>query len=214
MAPTTVYVGCILRGAAGDKVLIRISYRSVVEQVVAVPSTTDGIFSIVIEVTRVTSVPDEIVTGLVTLPTLGQSVTGTIRVEAPIDGKSQLILRENTAQWFHIFDAAPGRLFGSNEPTVINGVEWFPVWPDVPDSDNRDCNCLSDVFTGVDPALPQTDMTVDLRFIAGRSTDRVSIVQLPIASNDFTLIIEFDDQGICCSLDYIVELDFMVTGGN
>jgi hypothetical protein len=94
----------------------------------------------------------------------------TLRVEALIDGRSQLIVRGNTAQWFHLDWAAPGRHLFRNEPTVINGVSWFPVWPDIPDAENRDCHCYSDVFTGVDPPLPLRDVAVDLRPIQSRVT--------------------------------------------
>ena len=83
-----------------------------------------------------------------------------ITIEALIDGRSQLILQSNTAQWFHIDFAAPGRHDDGNnggrfEPTVINGVEWLPVWPDEPDSENRNCNCFSDVFEGVVPGISE-----------------------------------------------------------
>jgi hypothetical protein len=132
------------------------------------------------------------------------AATQTLRVEALIDGRSQLILRGNTAQWFHLDWAAPGRHLFRNEPTVINGVGWFPVWPDIPDAENRDCHCYSDVFTGVNPPLPLSDMVVDLRLIQSRQT---SILQLPTADNDFTLIVDFDDGPISDSFQYIVEID-------
>ena len=84
---------------------------------------------------------------------LGESLTNpsirTITVQAVIDGRSQLILRGNTAQWRHFDFAAPGRLDFKNAPTVINNVEWFPVWPDKPDKENRDCDgCLSGYLHG------------------------------------------------------------------
>ena len=69
-------------------------------------------------------------------PVAAQPATQVIRVEALIDGRSQLILRDDTAQWFHIDWAAPGRELFRNEPTIINGVSWFPIWPDVPDAEN------------------------------------------------------------------------------
>jgi len=55
-------------------------------------------------------------------------VTQTLRIETLIDGRSQLIVRANTSQWFHLDCAAPGRHLFRNEPTVINEVDWFPVW--------------------------------------------------------------------------------------
>lgn len=141
--------------------------------------------------------------------TQAKTVTNTVRVEALIDGRSQVILRANTAHWFHIDFAAPGRHAFQNEPTVINGVEWFPIWPDIPNAENRDCNCFSDIFSGLDPPLLQTDMTINFRIIQSRSL--TSIVQLPSASNDFTLIIEFNDNGVSGSDFYIIEIDFTFT---
>ena len=132
--------------------------------------------------------------------------TATVRVDALVDGRSQLVLRGATAQWFHLDYAAPGREQFVNVPTVINGVEWFPVWPDIPDAENRNCGCHSSVFTEVDPPLPLTPFTPSLRVIQGRHL--TSIVQLPNAGNDFTLIIEFDDNPPSGSDHYIAEIDF------
>ncbi|MBI4641246.1 MAG: hypothetical protein HY731_11160 [Candidatus Tectomicrobia bacterium] len=56
-----------------------------------------------------------------------QLVTQTLRVQAHIDGRSRLILRANTAQWHHLDFAAPGRHGFVNLPTIINGVQWFPI---------------------------------------------------------------------------------------
>lgn len=129
---------------------------------------------------------------------------GPIRISALIDGRSQLILRGDRAQWHHLDFAAPGRLWFANEPTVINGQRWFPVWPDTPDAENRDCNCFSDWFTGVFPPVPQTATQYDLRLIQSRS--RAAIIQQPTASNDFTLIIEFDDNPEDAGDVYVVDV--------
>ena len=148
---------------------------------------------------------------------LGESLTNpsirTMRVEAVIDGRSQLILRNNTAQWRHFDFAAPGRLDFKNAPTVINNVEWFPVWPDKPDKENRDCDgCLSDVFTGVNPPLLSEKMIISLRKVQARN--KVSIVQLPTAANNLTLIIEFDDNPPPGDEKYIVNVDFVTDRQN
>jgi hypothetical protein len=129
----------------------------------------------------------------------------TYRVEAFIDGISQLILQQNTAQWFHMVHAAPGRLDLMNEPTIINDIRWFPQWPDEPDAENRDCECNSDTFTDITPQLPYSEMTVELRIIQSRS--ETSIVQLPSFDNDFTLIIEFNDDPPSGGEWYIIEID-------
>jgi hypothetical protein len=129
-----------------------------------------------------------------------------IRIKALIDGRSQLILSENTAQWHHLDYAAPGRHEFRNEPTVINGVDWFPVWPDIPNEENRDCDCFSDVFVGVDPPLPFAE--TDIVFNTIRSRNVTQIIQHPTKENDFELIIEFDDNAPGGSDDYIAEIEF------
>jgi len=137
-----------------------------------------------------------------------------IRIEANIDGRSQLILRENTAQWHHIDFAAPGRLddpdfCGHSQlylPTVINDVEWYPAWPDVPTPENRGCDCESDIYDELVPAIPKSDRTPVLDVIQARY--RTQIVQTPNAGNDYTTIIEFDDNPYSCASMYIVELSF------
>jgi hypothetical protein len=132
-------------------------------------------------------------------------ITRIDRIEALIDGRSQLILQDNTAQWYHLDYAAPGRHEFRNEPTVINGVEWFPIWPDIPDEENRDCNCYSDVFTGLYPSLPSEDFNVKLKPVRSRSETR--IIQEPTSGNDYALIIEFDDNSPGGSDSYIVEIE-------
>ena len=141
-----------------------------------------------------------------------QPVT-TLRVEALIDGRSHMILRGNTVQWHHLDFAAPGRHVFRNEPTVVNGMAWLPLWPDGPDAENRFCNCVSDVFSDLQPPLPHSDMTIHLRTIQGRSTAR--IIQFPTSNNNFTLIIEFNDNPFGGPDVYIAEIDFIgSTGGN
>jgi hypothetical protein len=131
-------------------------------------------------------------------------ITETIRVEACIDGKSRLVIHNNTAQWFHIdFEAVGRHSTCASSGTIINSDLWFPVWPS---SNTRDCNCFSDTFASVNPPLKQTDMDISLRKIQGRGT--TSIVQYPIVDNDFTLIVDFDDNIYGNTDYYIVEIDF------
>lgn len=129
-----------------------------------------------------------------------------IRIEALIDGRSQLIIHDGTAQWYHLDFAAPGRHEFVNKPTIINGVKWFPKWPDVPDTENRDCHCTSNVFHGVSPQLPVREATISLRLIQSRYETKVA--QHPTVANDYTLIIEFDDNPVGGSQDYIIEILF------
>ena len=128
----------------------------------------------------------------------------TLRVQALIDGRSQLIVHGNTVQWHHFDFAAPGRHEFANRPTVINDALWFPVWPDQPDAENRDCNCSSDLFTSAGPLLPSDGTGIGLKLIRSRAL--VQIVQFPDAGNDNTLIVEFDDNGELGSDIYSIDL--------
>lgn len=71
---------------------------------------------------------------------------GVSLVEAYIDGRSELSITgwgSGLVRWEHFDWAAPGRLEGAFYPTRIGPESWYPEWPDVPDSENRDCHCYS-----------------------------------------------------------------------
>jgi len=124
----------------------------------------------------------------------------TIRVEAYIDGRSQLILKGNTAQWQHFDYGAPG--YDDDRPTRINGLSWYPQWS----GDPRDCNgCYSDSFTGVSPAISAVAQTVTFNAIQAR--EGLAILQQPSSGNDYSLILEFNDNVTGGGDWYIVELD-------
>lgn len=115
-----------------------------------------------------------------------------LRIRAYIDGYSQLVIRGNTVYWHHIGSDAPGRwsVDNHNDPTILNGVEWYPTWPDIPDAANRDCNCDSSMFTGLTAALPDNQRFA-LNLIQARHSAYIS--QQPSTDNNYTLIIDFDD---------------------
>lgn len=92
------------------------------------------------------------------------TVAGVLNVRALIDGRSQLIVQGNTVHWHHLDDAAPGCWEGANEPTYLNGIAWYPIWPDIPDPENRDCDCDSSTYVGV-PTLARQDQTVSLTLV-------------------------------------------------
>lgn len=136
----------------------------------------------------------------------GASEPQVLRVSALIDGRSRLILQGDTAQWLHLVYAAPGRHEFRDEPTLLGAASWFPRWPDLPNRENRDCGCTSDVFRGLVPALPQTAMTLEARSVEGRG--RTAIVQQPTRENGWTLIVEFDDVGHNGAEWYVAEIVF------
>ena len=130
--------------------------------------------------------------------------TTKITIEAYIDGRSRLILREGTVQWHHLDHAAPGRWQGLDSPTVINSTTlWLPTWPDQPTAENRDCGCWSSIFDALVPPIPHGD--VEVRF-TGRHITRV--IESPNASNAFTLILEFDDNDRVQPSTYSVAIDW------
>lgn len=130
--------------------------------------------------------------------------TEVITIEALIDGRSWLILQRNMIQWYHLDFAAPGRHEFVNVPTVINGKEWFPVWPDVPDAENRDCQCYSNRFRGIKPGTQRSKAPVEIRVLEGRGT--VSILEQPSKQNQHALVIEFDDNAYGGPATYQIEI--------
>jgi hypothetical protein len=128
----------------------------------------------------------------------------TVRIEALIDGRSDLLLSGATVQWLHLEFAAPGRHDGEHLPTLVDGVAWFPTWPDEPDDENRGCGCLSDVGTLIDPPLPQVPSVATLTAVEVRSV--AAVVEQPTAANDFTTVVEVDDTGATGSDTYVIDV--------
>jgi hypothetical protein len=125
--------------------------------------------------------------------------TITIDVQAFIDGRDLLVIQGNTLQWDHLDYSAVGLWNGSNYPTTIttyvdgvqqNQYSWTPDWP-ASLSTGQSGTGDSSIFTGLTPALPSSDMSVSLDTISAR--DSLTIYQLPTASNNQTLILDFND---------------------
>jgi len=146
-----------------------------------------------------------------TQPATSQPAAVTITVRAFIDGRSQLRLKRNTATWQNFDYAAPGRQGGRDEATTINGVQWRPIWDDSDLSPEvRVEKALSDTFEGVKPTLAAEMMNVTLTKI--RCREDASVVQQPSAENDFTTIVEFNDDQIGGADWYEVKLTFVPQG--
>jgi hypothetical protein len=128
-----------------------------------------------------------------------------VRIEALIDGRSRLILRRDQARWHHVDFAAPGRHEGANAPTLVNGQPWLPSWPDLPDAENRSCDCESDTLAGLVPEIPARAQTVRLNPLGVRG--KAAIVEQPSEANDFALVVELDDRDVAGSATYAVELE-------
>jgi len=143
--------------------------------------------------------------GIDAAPPGDAGVAAGFQVRASIDGRSQLVLKGNTAKWHHIAQAAPGKLNNGNAPTRIGGVDWFPTWPQP--GENRNCNCDSDTFTGVLPVMPAQDLQIIIQEVD--IPEDVRLIQAPSAANSFTAIVEFDDVEDSGADDYIINVIFV-----
>jgi hypothetical protein len=142
-----------------------------------------------------------------TAPT-SQPAEVTVTVRALIDGRSQLRLKGFTARWQHFDWSAPGVHGGQYEPTYIDGVAWHPNWDNSDiDPEVRIPKSMSDAFDGLNPPIPAAPMTVTLQKI--RCRENASIVQEPTADNDFTTVVEFNDDATPGSTWYEVKVTFM-----
>ena len=136
------------------------------------------------------------------------SINGIIDIQAHIDGRDHLILKGDTIQWHHFDFSAVGRHIGSNAPTIVNGIqgtshEWLPIWPSPPPDEIR-FEAFSSVLQGVMPSIPSDGVPWQVEKVFGRG--EVSIIEQPTLANDFTLIVEFNDNPIGGSTFYGVIL--------
>lgn len=132
-----------------------------------------------------------------------------LNICAYIDGRSQLVISGNALYWRHLDFDAPGRweLGEGSQPTYLNTVQWEPTWPDIPDPTNEYCNCTSSIYRGI-PNLARTNQRVWMDFVQARG--RVSVVQQPNVDNDYTFILELDDNSYGGAAWYEINLSYMV----
>jgi hypothetical protein len=128
----------------------------------------------------------------------------TLRVEAWLDGRSRLVFHGNSVHWHHLEFAAPGRELFVNKPTLVDRVEWFPTWPDIPNAENRDCDCDSSSYDTLPIHIPMAPTTTTVTPIAVRA--QPSVIQQPSAENGWTLIVELSDVGSAGSFEDIVDI--------
>jgi hypothetical protein len=131
----------------------------------------------------------------------------TIGIEAHIDGRDQLIINRDTLQWHHFDYAAVGRHLGANSPTIISSDNsqwnWIPEWPEEPPAEIR-YEAYSTVFEHSLFEFPTDGQPWSINHLFGRG--ETSIVQQPSNINDYTLVIEFDDNPFSGSRFYGIEL--------
>lgn len=137
---------------------------------------------------------------LLLLPRLLPAQTWTLDITALIDGRDLLLIQGNTLTWHHLDNAAVGRHDGLNEPTVITTTldgtlvmdhfNWTPDWPELPPEEIR-YEAFSSTFSLLTPSMPQIPTFVSLEVIQARSA--LTVFQYPDAANNFTTILDFDD---------------------
>lgn len=128
-----------------------------------------------------------------------------LRVEALIDGESHLIIKGSTLHWKHFIYAAPGRWNFVIDPIKLNGLDWYPDWPDIPDTENRSCNGCESSSTQLPIAVPRVPSTATWTGVQVRRDQ--GIVQAPSAANDYELIVLISDYGVGGAAPYIVDID-------
>ena len=137
-----------------------------------------------------------------------------LHIQAWIDGRSRLVLDADTATWEHLDFAAPGRLDCNTgepmQPTLIDGLVWYPDWPDVPDCENRDCACGSSQLAGLPQPVPELEVFPELVLIQARGA--VTLVEQPVASNGYRIVVEFDDNSWGGADWYEIEVLFAECG--
>ncbi|MCK6447210.1 MAG: hypothetical protein L6Q99_12545 [Planctomycetes bacterium] len=138
-----------------------------------------------------------------------------VHIQAYVDGRSNLILDDDSATWQHFDWAAPGRLdcnMGAEmQPTILDGVTWWPGWPDVPDCENRDCGgCFSSTIVGLPHPLPNADFTPQI--VVHHARGPVTIVEWPSSTNGWRAVIEFEDTYFGAADWYDVEFSFSAVG--
>jgi hypothetical protein len=142
-----------------------------------------------------------------------------LRIEAHIDGESHLYIKGTTVHWKHFIFAAPGRWDADGvapftiRPIKLNGVDWLPTWPDVPNPENRICSMypcagVESSTTQIPIGVPRVPSTATWTEVQVRRMQ--GIVQQPSAASDWELIVLISDYMVGGSADYIVDVDVMV----
>lgn len=140
----------------------------------------------------------------------------TITIEALIDGRDLLIIRDGSLQWDHRDFAAPGRHLGRNRPTVVttevdgdvvmDRVEWFPSWSRSAPAEIRRPE-RSRAFVALKPELCETPMSV--RLIPVKARWSLKLVGRPSASNGHAIILDFNDNRRDGSTVYVAKVEIL-----
>ena len=150
---------------------------------------------------------------------VSRGATYSYRFSACIDGHDYLVIQGDQIQWQYGDDTPVGDYTPGCAPTTttiqtsVNGTpiqtaDWQPIWsPDPPAS-----GALSSSFTGLSPAFPTSHLAVTLTPIAARGS--LTIYQTPAAENNWTLILEFNDDNAAGAATYVGEVTVSGTAVN
>ncbi|MDR1156927.1 MAG: hypothetical protein LBK75_01265 [Oscillospiraceae bacterium] len=114
-----------------------------------------------------------------------------LTVRANIDMYSELKFGNGKIWWHHKTGAAPGRHYGMDEPTIINGFSWMP-WQGIPGElyeDIESAALLLKPSIGLD--LDGAWELVGINVSEARGS--VTVSQYPSAENEYTGAVTFDD---------------------
>ena len=130
-----------------------------------------------------------------------------LRVSVLIDGRSRLILSGSQLEWYHLDYSAPGRHDHQTLPTLVDGLEWWPTWPDQPDSENRDCGCRSlDAWSGLTVPVPEVATTATVTPV-GEMRGVAQVIEQATVANDFAVVVELDDNQTAGATTYVLDID-------
>jgi hypothetical protein len=113
---------------------------------------------------------------------VGDDIT-TLRVRAYIDGRDQLVVSSDSIRWEHLEYAKPGQHGGNNYPTFVNGYAWYPSYSDGSSTAAGPSHPLATALS--------LSANVELEAVEVRGVAR--ILQQPVLTNGYTLVVEFDD---------------------
>ena len=116
-----------------------------------------------------------------------EDVTFPLVVRAEIDGRSELRIQGQSIWWHHFDFEAPG-MWGDDQPTFLNGEEWWPMWPL---DELVNCNCSSTRESLLSMPLKSDGSPISISNKTGRG--EVRIVQQPTADNNYMASVEFSD---------------------
>ncbi|MGA8150060.1 MAG: hypothetical protein WB952_03865 [Terriglobales bacterium] len=156
---------------------------------------------------------------LMSQPASAQTSLQNLSVTAWIDGRDLLYITPNGIHWHHLDYAAVGRLGGQNLPAGLFmnrrgpntlDLSWIPGWPCV-SWECRGEEMDSSSFVLGEPLPSQYQLT---GFKVIRARYSVRVYQYPSADNEYTTIIDFNDDPSGGADWYTVKLTFAPLSGS